>query len=806
MSSNGETQGKRMNRMTQFLNQHRSKLWIAQAVVMVGVGLIVGLSIGGQSTDSTTSVDKDHSGHTGDKETASIWTCAMHPQIRRNGPGDCPICGMELVPVKKSVAGVRTISINSDVQKLMNVQTVPVQRRYVTANVPMVGKVEYDETRVAHVTAWVSGRLDRLFVDYTGVQVNEGDHMVSIYSEELYSAQEELISATQSKAERPTSRFIEPIDLAESAREKLRLLGITESQIQEIEQRGKSQDHITLYSPATGIVIDKNRQEGDRVRTGDRIYTVADLTHLWVQMDAYESDLGWLRYGQQVEFTTEAYPGEVFHGRIAFIDPVLNEATRTVKVRVNISNEDGRLKPEMFVRAVVRSKVAAGGRVLDAYLAGKWISPMHPEIVKDEPGDCEVCGMPLVRAETLGYVTAEPDDRAKPLVIPVTAALLTGTRAIVYVQIPEAEEPTYEGREIVLGPRAGDYYLVKVGLKEGELVVTNGNFKLDSALQISAKPSMMTPEGGGGGGGHNHGGESKPAADGKPMVMADKSSMSMPPALKKQLREVVTSVASISDAIEEAELDTIRKAYAQLGNAVSSLQTDQLSGSMRGQLEEFAMLLRNDAVEGKDIKTLQNADRILLVTKRQAERLEKMFGLSDGKHQTSEQSLDVPTDFRDQLSQLVRPYLAISTALAADDFKTASTAVETLHQTVSAINSQSLTGKTAERWSSELNSLSIITARLSKATDLKTLRSAFALLSDELLTLQHTFGLSNSDQLFELHCPMAFDGRGASWIQTDKAVRNPYYGASMLKCADKVEPLNAEEKTKVEEHSGHSLE
>ena len=163
-----------------------------------------------------------------------------------------------------------------------------------------------------------------------------------------------------------------------------------------------------------------------------------------------------------------------------------------MKVRVNVSNEDGRLKPEMFVRAIVKSNVAAGGRVLDASLAGKWISPMHPEIVKDQPGDCDICGMPLVRAESLGYVTAEPTDAAKPLIVPTSAVLLTGTRAIVYVQIPDADKPTYEGREIVIGPRAGDFYLVKSGLNEGDLVVTNGNFKLDSALQISAKPSMMT--------------------------------------------------------------------------------------------------------------------------------------------------------------------------------------------------------------------------------------------------------------------------------------------------------------------------
>ncbi len=782
-----------MNRFSQFYEQHRSKLWIAQAVVLLGSGLLLGMSMRGDgSMVRGTSSREDDSGQAhesaGEAE-AQIWTCSMHPQIRRDGPGSCPLCGMDLVPVKRSASGVRTISISSDVKKLMNLQTAPVVHRYVTADVRMVGKIEYDQTRLAHITARVSGRLDRLFVGFEGVEVKEGDHLAYVYCEELYTAQAELISALKSKAGRPSSRFIEPINLAESAREKLRLLGITEKQINEIEQRGKPSTHLTIYSPTGGVVIKKHREEGDRVNTGDRIYTVADLDHLWVRMDAYETDLPWLRYGQDVEFTTEAYPGEVFHGRIAFIDPVLNEATRTVKVRVNLSNEDRRLKPEMFVRAVVKSKIAAGGRVFDSSLAGKWISPMHPEIVKNEPGDCEVCGMPLVRAETLGYVTAEPSDTEKPLVIPVSAALLTGTRAIVYVQVPDAEEPTYEGREIVLGPRAGDYYLVKAGSEEGELVVTNGNFKLDSALQISAKPSMMTPEGGGGGGGHDHGGKSKPAADGEPMQMAKRKGMSLPTELEKQLHQTIESVATIGQAIETAELDAIRGGFQRLEKAIAALQTEQLSGDMKAQLEEFAMLLRNDAVEGQNVKSLQDADRVFLVTKRHVERLQQMFGLSHGGHTMAEESLDVPAEFRNQLSQLVNPYLAISQALSEDDATSATNAVAGLHQTVGTINAQSLTGNTAQRWESELNSLSAITTRLAKANDLETLRSAFALLSEELLTLQRVFGLPDSDQLFELHCPMAFEGRGATWIQASDVVHNPYYGASMLKCADRVESL-----------------
>jgi Cu(I)/Ag(I) efflux system membrane fusion protein len=253
-------------------------------------------------------------------------------------------------------------------------------------------------------------------------------------------------------------------------------------------------DHVTLYSPVGGIVIQKNAQEGSYVKTGDRIYTVADLSRVWVQIEAYESDLPWLRYGQKVSFTTEAWPGETFEGTIAFIDPVLNASTRTVSVRVNVDNPELKMKPGMFVSAVAHPLISEDGKVANPSLAGKWICPMHPEVVKDAPGACDICGMKLVTAEELGYVTQTPTNA--PLVIPSTAPLITGTRAVVYVEVPGRETPTYEGREIILGPKAGDYYIVHNGLKEGERVVTQGAFKLDAELQIRAKPSMMSPEDG----------------------------------------------------------------------------------------------------------------------------------------------------------------------------------------------------------------------------------------------------------------------------------------------------------------------
>jgi len=273
--------------------------------------------------------------------------------------------------------------------------------------------------------------------------------------------------------------------------EKLRLLGVLDEQIQEIKDRGTPSDHLTIYSPVGGIVIEKHANEGAYVKTGTRIYTIADLSRVWVYIDAYELDVPWIRFGQEVEFTAESQPGEVFRGRVSFIDPVLDEKTRSVKVRVNVPNEDMRLKPGMFVRAVLKSNLSAGGVVFDQSLKGKWISPMHPEVIKDGPGKCDVCGMDLVPVEELGVIPGDTRQQP-PLVIPATAPLLTGKRAVVYVRVPDKAEPTFEGREVVLGHRAGDQYIVLGGLKQGEQVVVSGNFKIDADLQIKGKPSMMS--------------------------------------------------------------------------------------------------------------------------------------------------------------------------------------------------------------------------------------------------------------------------------------------------------------------------
>ncbi|KAA3599371.1 MAG: DUF3347 domain-containing protein [Calditrichaeota bacterium] len=415
----------------------------------------------------------------------TIWTCSMHPQVRLPKPGLCPICRMDLIPLVEDTSeegNEREIKMSESAMKLAEIQTTKIERKFVDVEVRMVGKIVLDETKVKTISAWTNGRLERLFVDYTGVRVRKGDHLVEIYSPELVSAQEEFLQ---------TFQFANSESQKKSARKKLEILGVSSEQIQELEKTKKVKQNLIVNSEIDGIVIHKSATEGIYVKEGSPLYQIADFSKVWVFLDAYESDLQFLHYGQKVEFSVTAFPSEVFTGRVAFIEPTLNPKTRTVKVRLNVVNKDEKLKPEMFVKATLKATVTEDGSVIENSLEGKWISPMHPEIVKNNPGNCDICGMSLVKAEKLGFADKEQKTHA-PLVVPKSAVLITGKRAIVYVKVTNKNEPTFEGREVNLGVRAGDFYVIKNGLQEGEEVVTNGAFKIDSALQIVAKPSMMS--------------------------------------------------------------------------------------------------------------------------------------------------------------------------------------------------------------------------------------------------------------------------------------------------------------------------
>jgi membrane fusion protein, copper/silver efflux system len=507
-----------------------------------------------------------------EKPQDTLWTCSMHPQIKLPEPGNCPICFMDLIPLEAGDDELdeREIHISPYAAKLMEIETVEVVRQFASAEIRMAGKVDYDETRVSYIATRIPGRIDRLYVDYTGIPVKKGDHLAELYSPELLTAQQELLQAIETLdnlKESQSTLLRETADQTiKAAREKLRLWGFSQEQIAEIEQRGRPAEQMTIYSPAAGIVIHKNAQTGMYVQTGTRIYTIADLSVVWVQIDAYESDLKWLRYGSPVEFTTESHPGETFKGTISFIEPVISQTTRTAKVRLIVDNADGRLKPGMFVRAVARPRVAADGGVLNPDLAGKWISPMHPEIVKDEPGSCDVCGMPLVTAESLGYVTEQP--QSAPLLIPTSAALKTGRRAVVYVEKPGTDKRAYEGREVVLGARLGDFYIVKEGLEAGERVVTRGNFKLDAELQIQAKPSMMSLPG-----------EMRPEATAEhdhPASISEPLTATAP--FIQQLSTVLSAYYTLHEALAADDSTAAKSAAENLKSALEAVDMSLLDG------------------------------------------------------------------------------------------------------------------------------------------------------------------------------------------------------------------------------------
>ena len=441
----------------------------------------------------------------------TIWSCSMHPQIRLKKEGQCPICNMALIPVQvdsspDSSDHTTGIAVSKTTEALIQLETTKVERRWVERPVRLVGQIDYDETQVKHITAWVPGRIDRMFVDYTGVEVVKGDHMVSLYSPELVSAQEELIQASRSVAR--TNGGSEMVNRSsrrtlQAAREKLELLGLSAWQVKQIEKRGSAKNSVTVYSPIGGVVVEKHVNEGVYIETGTRIYTIADLGNLWLNLDAYESDLPWIQYGQKVEFTAQAIPGKTFDGIVSFVQPFLHKKSRTVRVRVNVENNNKILKPGMFVTAKVKSRIDSEGRVVGPSFSGKFICPMHPEVVKETASGCPICGMNLVEAESLSYVGRTPNDvRNPPLVIPASAPLITGERAVVYVR--HHDNSYYEAREVILGAKAGKFYLISSGLKEGEEVVTKGAFKLDADLQIRGAKSMMNPDSGMTTGAHNH--------------------------------------------------------------------------------------------------------------------------------------------------------------------------------------------------------------------------------------------------------------------------------------------------------------
>ena len=474
------------------MNSFSSKMkFILGLVTMLVVGVLVGrLSLPVPNEGSGSGHHGSHmhgEGKSTEDNTPTTWTCSMHPQFKLPKAGQCPICFMDLIPLKSSSSGdegPRELKMSEASMALAEVETVKVIREDATVRVDMVGKMAIDTTRIYDIAMLSDAEIRTLYVGYKGIMVKKGDHLAELYSPEVYAAgQDYLVSLQSSTVE---------ADLLASSLKKLQLLGVPSAYIQVIEKKREVPETYTMLSPVDGFVETTMGNQGMWIKRGMLLTRIANMDSLWAQLDAYESDLAWVRYGQSVILRAEALPGQSFEGVISFIPPQVDDLTRTIKVRVKVDNADLRLKPGMFVSATVEANVSSKGSVVSSVLKGKWISPMHPEIVKDEPGSCDVCGMALVRAEEFGYESTS--ENQPPLLIPASSVLITGKRAVVYVRL-SGESPSFQGREVELGPRAGHRYVVLSGLKEGELVVSKGNFKIDSALQIQGKPSMMSMAG-----------------------------------------------------------------------------------------------------------------------------------------------------------------------------------------------------------------------------------------------------------------------------------------------------------------------
>jgi Cu(I)/Ag(I) efflux system membrane fusion protein len=496
--------------------------------------------------------------------------------------------------------------------------------------------------------------LDRLYVDFTGTLVRKGQPMVEIYSPKLIAAQEELLQTIRTAQELKKSGRGLVLDktllTVDASYDRLRLLGLGEDQIKRIEKQGRVDDHLVIPAPSSGIVIERLASTGDYVETGQPIYRLADLSHLWVQLEVYESDLQWLAIGQKAIFNTQSHPGKNFEGTVSFIDPVLSDRTRTLRVRVDIPNPDALLKPGMFVRGYIE----AG---MERYQARSQ-SKVKQEDHRDHGTTHEK--RPAMQAGDM------------PLVIPVTAPLVTGERAVVYVQLPETEQPTFEPRDIVLGPRAGAWYIVREGLSEGELVVTNGSFKIDSELQIRGRPSMMQPEGG-------------------------------PP----PVHDHGTSVAQAAEPSAQPRSESFR----------------------------------------------------------------------------------APSAFRAQLGRLVRANFDLVKALAADDLQSTSQAAlqadEMLHQ----IEQDKLSNDgERQQWNLLAKTLHNSLVAVIKADDLSTRRQHFESFSDALTEAVRAFGVEQTGAVYRAVCPMV-QGRKGYWLQPQRDITNPYFGAVMLTCGEIDETL-----------------
>ena len=551
-------------------------VWIAGALFLgfvLGRWLIPG---GGQETSGEVTT------------FAQEWTCSMHPQIRSNEPGQCPICGMDLIALEEPGNNSLSLEMTEEAIKLGKIATTKVTLSTPEKEILLQGKVKSDERNISLITSRFPGRIEKLYVDFTGMTVKKGQKLASIYSPELVTAQQELLEAIKYKETNPP--------LYQAARNKLRLWNITDTQIDEIEQGQAPKTELDVLAPVSGVVKKRQVSLGEYVKEGTPLFELVDLSRVWILFEGYESDLPWIKVGDKIEYTVSALPGESYTGRVKFIDPTVNPATRSVGIRLETSNPGRKLKPEMF---------------------------------------------------TNGRITAQLPLKESALSIPKSSVLWTGKRSVVYVKVPNTAQPTFEFREVVLGPDLGSHFVVESGLEEGEEIVSNGTFQVDAAAQLAGKRSMM-----------------------------------------------------------------------------------------------------NDPVVPPTVHSLQ-----------------------------------VPNEFREQLTQLFQTYNELKNALVDSDPELAKRKAKTSLERLEGIKMHDLDEPAHEVWMDLQPSIKSALISLESTTDLEQQRKTLIPLSEAMGKAIEVFGIEGIT-VYKDYCPMADGNRGAIWLSDQPEIRNPYFGEKMMKCGE----------------------
>lgn len=535
--------------------------------ILIG-GLVLGyLIFGGGSSDKTnksgeiTEMSGEHD-HGTEKGEPQMWTCSMHPQIMLTEPGDCPICGMDLIPAEQAAGGLTTdqFKMTENALALANIQTTLVGGSRMEDNTLVLsGKIMENEEGTSTLPAHFSGRIENLYVTYPGELVKKGQAVAKVYSPALVSAQQELLTAYKMRSTQPR--------LYEAVRNKFKNWKIHGAQLDEVLKTGEVKTEFTIYSHVSGVVTDINIKAGDHIMDGHPIFKVANLSTVWGVFDAYENQIADLKEGQEIKIFANAYPSKEFTAKISFIDPILNTASRTVMIRAVLPNKESLFKPGMFVQ---------------------------------------------------GKVKGISNDGNETIVVPQSAVLWTGERSVVYVKAKE-DEPIFELREVKLGKSRGDQYEILEGLQNGEQIVTNGTFTVDAAAQLKGKKSMMSPEGGSANTmpGMNMGSAPKGQMDNKEMIKKGQVSTEAflngkaydfrketPKAFRKQLDAVIHAYLSLKDGLVQADEKATSKSSSELLEALQNVEDKVLKGDAKTFWDEKKSFLMQHAKLCKEASTI----------------------------------------------------------------------------------------------------------------------------------------------------------------------------------------------------------